>query len=272
VTANPIQGGSGGSATNDGLSASDRPLAYLRSVPAEILEFEGPVIVHRFGLVPDSEGAGEHRGGFGVEFELEVTHPEALLVMRGKDRHRFSAWGAHGGHAGTVCTNFGRVPGEEDKYIGKVTVYRPQLGERVTLRGGGGGGYGDPRARDPRAVLADVEAGLVSVERAREVYGVAVVAGAVDEAETERLRSAPAAAAAETFDFGPGRTRWEAEHKEAWDGIGAWLWTLPAGLRSYAREQAWARLKADGEAPYDADAAAAVIAALDEFFRSRELV
>lgn len=259
VSANPVQGGSGGSAAIDGLSGSDRPLAYLRNVPAEILEFEGPVIVHRFGLVPDSEGAGMNRGGFGVEFVLELRHPEAVLVIRGKDRHRFSAWGAKGGRAGTTCTNYGQLPGEkEPRYLGKATVYRPQFGEIVTLRGGGGGGYGDPFERDPAKVLADVEAGLVSLERARDVYGVAIVDGKVDEAETAKLRAVDRGPLPE-FDYGPGRTEWAAAYEVAADTIRDWLWTLPKSLRNYAKQDVWARMRRAGDPPYsEADAKAAI--------------
>ena len=61
--------------------------------------------MRRFGLLPDSEGPGRYRGGFGVEYELEIRHPSAVVVMRGKDRHRFSSWGVAGGRAGAVNGN-----------------------------------------------------------------------------------------------------------------------------------------------------------------------
>jgi N-methylhydantoinase B len=274
VTANPIQGGSGGSAVSDGLSGSDRPLAYLRSVPVEILESEGPVVVHRFGLVPDSEGAGKFRGGFGVEFQLEVTHPEAILVMRGKDRHRFSAWGALGGSAGTVGTNLSVLPGQDPRYIGKDTVYHPQLGETVVLRGGGGGGFGNPFERETKAVLGDVLAGLVSPGRARDVYGVVIANDAVDFDATaalrkEKARTQPPATA---FDFGPGRTRWEADYDAAAGPIRKWIWSLPFGLRWYGRQQVWSRLKALGKPPFGPKHAAQAIVEVEEFLRSRRLL
>jgi N-methylhydantoinase B len=272
VSANPIQGGSGGSAAIDGLSGSDRPLAYLRNVPTEILEFEGPVIVHRFGLVRDSEGAGRNRGGFGVEFELELLHPEATLVTRGKDRHRFSAWGAQGGSAGTTCTNYARMPGEEPTYLGKITVYRPRFGEIVTLRGGGGGGYGDPFERDPEKVWADVQAGLVSPERALDVYGVVLGAGGVDPEATMALRADAVRPDAAEFDFGPGRTAFMASHEEALDALRAYWWSLPAALRSYARTETWNRLNALDSAPYTAADAERVVGEFDGFLRSRGLL
>jgi N-methylhydantoinase B len=58
----------------------------------------------------------------------------------------------------------------------------------------GGGGYGDPRKRPAEKVAEDVRRGLVSIEAARELYGVALTAElAVDEAETAALRMAVAA-------------------------------------------------------------------------------
>ena len=87
-------------------------VAFLRNVPVEILEAEAPVVVHRFALRPDSEGPGRFRGGFGIEYELEIRHPSAVVVMRGKDRHRFTSWGAAGGGAGTTNGCIGTRRGE----------------------------------------------------------------------------------------------------------------------------------------------------------------
>ena len=53
-----------------------------------------------------------------------------------------------------------------------------------------GGGYGDPLERDPARVLADVDSGVVTVDGAREMYGVVVAGGLVDEAATVALRDA----------------------------------------------------------------------------------
>jgi len=272
VVANPIQGGSGGSASIDGLSGSDRPLAYLRNVPTEILEFEAPVRVHRFALSPDSEGAGKNRGGFGVEYDLELLHPEAILVMRGKDRHRFSSWGAKGGQAGSTCNNTGRVGDEDPEYIGKVTVYRPRLGEVVTIKGGGGGGYGNPMERRTDKVLRDHLASLLSLERARDVYGVVITGDTVDEEATKALRAKAPPPSADMFDFGKGRTQWVADYGDAADTIRDWLWSLPSGLRGYCREQSWKRLEASGSAPFTKADAEQVICDMTGFLRAKKLI
>jgi N-methylhydantoinase B len=249
VVANPVSGGSGGSATQDGISGSEMSVAFLRNVPVEVLESEAPVVVRRFALLPDTEGAGRHRGGFGVEYELQIRHPSAVVVMRGKDRHRFCAWGAAGGHAATTGGNHGTQPGQPPHDLGKQTVYRAAMDETIRLWSGGGGGWGDPLERDPAAVAQDVAAGLVSPERARTVYGVAL---GQDDAATEALRRDMAAARAPRpdFDYGPGRTAWEEVYGAAAERIAAWLPTLPEGVRRHAQAEIYQHLRHAGPGPY----------------------
>ncbi|MBV9248029.1 MAG: hydantoinase B/oxoprolinase family protein, partial [Acetobacteraceae bacterium] len=183
VVANPVPGGSAGGPDRDGISGTDFSVAFLRNVPVEVLESEAPVLVRGYGLVSDSEGPGRYRGGFGVHYDLEVRHPSAVVVMRGKDRFRFGSWGAFGGGGGEVCGNIGQR-GDAVHDIGKRTVYRPELGELIRLWSGGGGGYGDPLDRDPDAVLMDVRSGLISEDRARDVYGVVIAGKTVNLAGT----------------------------------------------------------------------------------------
>src|SRR5437763_3216040 len=230
VVANPVSGGSGASGERDGISGTEMSVAFLRNVPVEVLEAEAPVVVRRFGLAPDSEGPGKFRGGFGVAYDLEIRHPSAVVVRRGKDRQRFCAWGAEGGQAGTTNGNIGTRRaadlspiGPHD--IGKRTVYRPELGELIQLWGGGGGGFGDPFERDPELVMADVAAGLVAPERARDVYGVAIANGAVDADGTAALRGRRRNVAS-GFDFGPARGEWERVHGEAAERTAPWLPSL----------------------------------------------
>jgi N-methylhydantoinase B len=262
VVANPVSGGSGASGERDGISGAEMSVAFLRNVPVEVLEAEAPVVVRRFGLAPDSEGPGKFRGGFGVAYDLEIRHPSAVVVMRGKDRQRFCAWGAAGGQAGTTSGNIGTRQGAEPHDIGKRTVYRPELGELIQLWGGGGGGFGDPFERDPELVMADVAAGLVSPERAREVYGVVIANGAVDAAATAALRGRRRNVGS-GFDFGPARSEWERVHGEAAERIAAWLPSLPVAVRRYAQAEAYRHLHAAGAGPYRADAIAAALATVD---------
>jgi N-methylhydantoinase B len=256
VVANPLSGGSGGSAHQDGISGSELSVAFLRNVPVEVLESEAPVLVKRFGLRPDSEGAGKYRGGFGAEYDLQIRHPSAVVVMRGKDRHSFSAWGSAGGHAGTTCGNISERADGTSQDLGKQTVYRASMDEVIRIWNGGGGGWGDPLESDPAAVAEDVAAGLVSPDRARAVYGVVIAEGNLQAAQTKLCREQLAAerGALSVFDFGEGRTAWEATHGVAAEQIALWLPTLAEGVRRYAQAAVYRRLRDTGAGPYDRDA------------------
>jgi N-methylhydantoinase B len=260
VVANPVPAGSGGGPDRDGISGTDFSVAFLRNVPVEVLESEAPVLVSKFGLLPDSEGPGRYRGGFGLQYELEIRHPSAVVVMRGKDRHRFSSWGVAGGQAGAVNGNDSLLPSAPKRDIGKRTVYRPELHEVIRLWSGGGGGYGDPFSRDPEAVAHDVAAGLVSRERARGVYGVVLNGDAVDAPSTARLRGGNRQTRG--IDFGDARREWERVHGIAAGRVADWLPTLPVGVRRYAQAHVYEQLHALGPGPYDASQVGDVIAGI----------
>jgi len=267
VVANPVLSGSAGGPDRDGVSGTDFSVAFLRNVPVEVLESEVPVLVRGYGLIPDSEGAGRYRGGFGTQYEVEVRHPSAVLVMRGKDRFKFGSWGAFGGGGGSVNGNTGQR-GDKLHDIGKRTVYRPELGEHIRMWSGGGGGYGDPLERDPAAVAADVVAGLVSRPRAHDVYGVVLHNGTADESATACRRDELRAArgAAEKFDFGPGRSAWERVHGKAAELIADWLPSLPIGVRRYAQAHVYRTLHETGPGPYDAALVRDVLANVGTMF------
>jgi N-methylhydantoinase B len=254
VVANPVSGGSGGSAHRDGISGSELSVAFLRNVPVEVLESEAPVLVRRFGLRPDSEGAGRYRGGFGTEYDLQIRHPSAVVVMRGKDRHNFCAWGAAGGYAGTTCGNVADRAGGTTHDIGKLTVYRATMDEVIRIWSGGGGGWGDPLQRDPDAVRQDVAAGLISLERADLVYGVVIAQEAVQAEATElrRIELAAKRGPRPRFDFGHGRNAWEATYGVAARQIATWLPTLDDSVRRDAQAAVYRHLRKCGPGPYDA--------------------
>jgi N-methylhydantoinase B len=119
--------------------------------------------------------------------EWQVESDQAQLQMR-TDRTRTQPWGLAGGlpgaHSRTVVVLDGR-----EREIGKETLMMKK-GDILRLQTAGAGGWGDPAARDPAAVLRDVVEGKVSRARAREVYKVAVTADghAVDAAATRGLR------------------------------------------------------------------------------------
>jgi N-methylhydantoinase B len=181
-------GGMGARPESDGLSATAFP-SGIRGVPAEVIESISPVVMHRRELRPDSEGAGRYRGGFGQEMEIGVRTDSPWILSAMYDRTRFPAQGMRGGSPGSP----GAVRIVDGDTLHPKRQQRIPAGERILLDLPGGGGYGDPLERDPDLVRRDVEDGLVSVERAREVYNVALTSDrngnhVVDEEETARLR------------------------------------------------------------------------------------
>jgi N-methylhydantoinase B len=166
-------GGMGARPTGDGLSATAFP-SGIRGVPAEVIENISPVVMHKREFRPNSEGPGRYRGGFGQEMEVGVRSRSPWVLSAMYDRTRCPAQGIQGGSPGAA----GAVRTTGGKELHPKRQQRIGAEERVILSLPGGGGYGDPLERDPERVARDVEGGLVSVERARDVYGVVLKEGA----------------------------------------------------------------------------------------------
>ena len=245
VAANAVVGGSGGGCRLDGISATDFPTAALRNIPVEVLEAEAPVRVRRFALRADSEGAGEQRGGFGVEYAFELTDHRARVVTRGKDRHKFAAWGVAGGKAAEPSFSRLQKADGTSVEVGKRAVQQPDRGDLMLVAGGGGGGHGDPLTRDPESVRRDILDELISPPRGRALYGVALNEDdAVDAEATAALRRrlAQERIANGPVDFGPGRSAWQRDWQAAYEIIAAWCRQLPPNGRRLAQERAYMRV------------------------------
>lgn len=174
----------GGTARSDGCSAF-MPMINMESVqPIEIVESECPVRVTDFSMLTDSGGPGLHRGGIGVRREFQVLD-DAQVVSRLSQR-RSGANGLAGGMAPPMSRTIVTEGGEERSLPGLVQ-FPLRGGDRIRIEQSGGGGWGDPKARDPGAVLRDVEDGVVSIESARRDYGVVVQRGAQGSLVVERL-------------------------------------------------------------------------------------
>ncbi len=157
----------------------------------ELDELRYPLRIEEQSLIPDSEGAGRTRGAFAARCRYTPAGGE-LEIMYNSDGCVGPAQGARGGGAGAPAAQFlssGATLTELDP-CGQAEV---DDGEVVVSISCGGGGYGDPRERDPERVLHDHREGLVSRERAEDVYGVAIDAdGRGDGAATARLRGTEA--------------------------------------------------------------------------------
>ncbi len=166
-------GGLGARAGSDGPDATGAFFLGGRSVLPQIepLEAQYPLLVRSSRLWPDSGGAGEWRGGLGVETVIELL-TDAVVTVRGA-RMDLPPPGAQGGApgAGGVFA-IERHDGRIDVLPSKAANVEIGAGERFVLRTSGGGGLGDPKRRDPELVRADVAAGRVTVEGAARDYGV----------------------------------------------------------------------------------------------------
>jgi len=187
-----VGGGAGARASRDGASGTTVNQTNAKIAPVEIIESEFPTRVLRFELIRDSGGAGEFRGGLGIRREY-LNLAEARFSIRSA-KHVIAPNGFAGGADGRTGDIW--INPETDKAQRLPTRYADyplQAGDVFRLDTPGGGGYGDPLARDPARVLADVREGDLSVEAAAERYGVVIKEAAgpptVDEAATERART-----------------------------------------------------------------------------------
>lgn len=162
----------GGRPDKDGVDAITNPSQNLSNAPVEVLEAQHPILIERYGLVPDTCGAGTYRGGLSIERDYRLLADEAVLQLRA-DRSRFRPYGLAGGRPGAPSQNVLSADGRDRVLPNKVTMTMT-AGQVIRHRMPGGGGHGDPRERDPALVRADVLDGRITPEYALREHGVAV--------------------------------------------------------------------------------------------------
>jgi len=184
-----VLSGTGGRASKDGCEAMSWAF-NAANIPVEAQEANHPIIVERFELIRDSAGPGTFRGGCGIRRDMRFLADEGKLTNL-SERQRFAPWGLFGGERGTLARTVIN-PGPDEQLVHGKESRELAYGDVLSFQQSGAGGYGDPLARDPCRVLDDVLDDYVSIEAARERYGV-VIAGSghdlrLDEAATARLR------------------------------------------------------------------------------------
>jgi N-methylhydantoinase B len=163
----------------------------VRNAPIETIELKTPVIVERRSLRNDSGGPGKFRGGLGLVTKM-TNLIEGRWSASNAGRRQCLPWGLAGGKPGAGSRNYMRASGETELKLFDPVRVLSGPDSSVMVATAGGGGWGSPLDRDPERVLSDVLDEYVSIESAREDYGVIVdpAALAVDVKATAALRAA----------------------------------------------------------------------------------
>lgn len=184
-------GGYGGYAGGDGISNGCSTIGISKAPPVEIMEQAFPVLYHRYALREGSGGAGAQRGGFGLDYELELRRgtAKASFVM---DHGRVGPQGVLGGMDGAPneVTVWQKGTAHTPEHLSKEQDIPLNPGDRVRVKTPGGGGYGDPMTRDPERVAGDVALGRYTPAQAETLFGVVLDnTGAADLEATARRRA-----------------------------------------------------------------------------------
>ena len=131
------------------------------NIPIEMIESDTPLTILRYGLLPDSAGAGEHRGGLGLYREWRIDAAEAIFTAN-LERFRSRPYGLAGGQPAAPGHLFLIRDGVRTALRSKVGNLRLRQGDVIRLETSGGGGFGDPSRRDPAAIEHDLALGYVT--------------------------------------------------------------------------------------------------------------
>ena len=184
-----IQGGGAGARHDkDGPDGQDLHLGRFLNTPVEAAEIENPVMIERYEFIPDSGGAGEHRGGLSLRRDTRFLTD--VTWARYSDRQKFKPQGLFGGKEGTkgeLVLNPGTAGEQKQKSKG---VTKLKAGDVLSIRLPGSGGYGDPIKRDPEKIRWDVLNAKVSLESAKDDYLVIFNDDlTINEEKTQYLRT-----------------------------------------------------------------------------------
>ncbi len=188
----PYAGGWGGRAHADGNNA----MVSLGSgdnynIPCEVMETKFPdLLAESFGLRERSAGAGKYRGGWGVKYDYRMLSSGEFTIAL--DRDKYPPYGLFGGQEGQGSGLVINPGSADERTFARASGISIPADTILSHRTAGGGGYGDPRERDPSSVLDDLLDGFISVDDAQSTYGVVVDLDnrCVDEEATAKLRQA----------------------------------------------------------------------------------
>jgi N-methylhydantoinase B len=168
-----LAGGYGARINSDGPDAVQAHGQNTENAPIEETELNYPVQVIRYELVEDSEGAGEFRGGLGLRRDYVFPDGETTFTILA-DRDRAGPHGVEDGLPGLRAAYVLNPDSAQARELASKVTVDLGPGDVVSYRTCGGGGWGSPRERAVELVVEDVREGKISLERARDVYGVVV--------------------------------------------------------------------------------------------------
>jgi N-methylhydantoinase B len=186
-----LAGGAGARAAKDGNSGITSNQSNAKIAPVEIIESEFPTRLTRFELIQDSGGAGQFRGGLGLRREY-LNLADARFSIRSM-KHTIAPHGSNGGKTGRTGDIWINPDTATAKRLPtRYADYPLKEGDIFRLDTPGGGGFGDPLARDPAQVVSDVAQGYISAEAAERDYGVVIdkTGHGVNQAATAKRRAA----------------------------------------------------------------------------------
>lgn len=191
----PTHGGNGASTHGDGATLMRFDDGDAPNTPVEVAEMRFPLLCERYELRPSVAGPGRHRGGAGVVRDFRMLEPGIYLQTGMENTIDVLGKGLAGGGDGRPSSVVAWPGTERERRLDmRVSAFGPfEVGDVVSMRSAGGGGYGPPREREPELVLTDVVDELITPGEAQEDYGVVVARDGsgwrVDAAATEELRS-----------------------------------------------------------------------------------
>lgn len=173
VTSELGAGGVGARPRKDGIDVMEMGPSNCMNIPAEAIEMSYPLRIRHYGIRQDSGGAGQYRGGLGARKVFEAAYGDVVVSLRG-ERYFTAPWGLQGGQSGAMAQAWVERRDGSIEEIPSKRVLTLQQGERLHVDTPGGGGYGDPLERPPQAVEQDIRDRRISMQVARQVYGVVV--------------------------------------------------------------------------------------------------
>ncbi|MFX0094735.1 MAG: hydantoinase B/oxoprolinase family protein [Candidatus Hodarchaeota archaeon] len=157
-----IGGGMGGRPGKDGIDGVHCHMTNTKNTPIEAFELAYPLQIEYYGLVPNSGGVGEFRGGLGIRRDVRVL--ESAVVSIQSERRRLAPWGLKGGLEGKQGENWiVKSTGERKKLPEKITI-EVEMNDLIQIITPGGGGWGDPNKRDILSHEKDRREGKITLK------------------------------------------------------------------------------------------------------------